>query len=134
MRKIHLILALGFLILWAAGCTNQQPEISLLSTLELGDVVNGEIVVREVTVSNVGDAPLAVEAVTSSCGCTTVSLDPMTISPGGSGVLHVEFDSGAHGPEEMGEMIRQVFIASNDPEVPEFVMEIRANILPPSVP
>jgi hypothetical protein len=58
----------------------------------------------------------------------------MTIPAGGSGVLHIEFDSGAHGPELTGELLRQVFIASDDPERPEVVLEIEAEILPPAGP
>jgi hypothetical protein len=58
----------------------------------------------------------------------------MAIPAGGSGVLHIEFDSGAHGPELTGELIRQVFIASDDPERPEIVLAIEANILAGSNP
>ena len=77
---------------------------------------------------------LIIEAVTTSCGCTQAAIEPMTISPGNSGTLTVEFDSGAHGPDLTGELIRQVFIATNDPEQPETVLELAANILPPSNP
>ena len=40
-------------------------------------------------VSNEGDAPLVVETVTTSCGCTTAVLEPMTIAPGESGILRI---------------------------------------------
>lgn len=128
------ILILLFLTLLAAGCAGKQPQISLDHSLELGDVVNGEVVVREVTVRNTGEADLTVEAVSTSCGCTSATLEPMTIPAGGSGVLTVELDSGAHGPDLTGELIRQVFIASNDADHSEAVLEIRVNILPPSDP
>lgn len=132
MRKLISIL---FLTLLLSGCSAGQPQIALDSeTLELGEVVNGEVVTRDVTVFNRGAADLTVAAVVTSCGCTTATLEPMTIPAGGSGVLHVEFDSGAHGPELTGELIRQVFIASNDPERPEVVLEIEADILPPAEP
>ena len=112
-----------------------QPIISLAeSNLDFGDVVNGEVVVREISVQNKGKGDLIIEAVTTSCGCTQAAIEPMTISPGNSGTLTVEFDSGAHGPDLTGELIRQVFIATNDPEQPETVLELAANILPPSNP
>ena len=116
------------------ACANKQPQISLDSTLDLGDVVNGEIISRDVTVYNEGEAPLVVDAVSTSCGCTKATLDPMTIPVGGSGILHLEFDSGAHGPELTGELMRQVFIASNDPQQPEVTLEFTANILARSSP
>lgn len=109
-----------------------QPQIAITeNSLNLGDVVNGEVVTREVTVQNAGQAELIIESITTSCGCTKATLEPMTISPGESGTLYIEFDSGAHGPELTGELIRQIFIASNDPQQPEMVVELAANILPP---
>lgn len=107
-----------------------QPEIVINEiSLQLGDVVNGAVIQRELIVQNQGQADLNIEAVTTSCGCTQASVEPMTIPPGGSGTLHIEFDSGAHGSELTGQIIRQVFIASNDPQQPEIVVELAANIL-----
>jgi hypothetical protein len=133
MLKKILFLLLPALLL--AGCAAGRPQIALeTEKLALGAVVNGEIIVRDVTVYNRGAAVLTVAAVSTSCGCTSATLEPMTIPAGGSGVLHIEFDSGAHGPELTGELIRQVFIASDDPERPEVVLEIEAEILPPAGP
>jgi len=133
MLKKILFLLLPALLL--AGCAAGRPQIVLeTEKLALGDVVNGEIIVRDVTVYNRGAADLTVAAVSTSCGCTSATLEPMTIPAGGSGVLHIEFDSGAHGPALTGELLRQVFIASDDPERPEVVLEIEAEILPPVGP
>jgi hypothetical protein len=132
MHKLFLFL-LSSLIM--AGCVIQQPQIKLeTAMLDLGDVVNGEIISRDLIVYNEGEAPLIIEAVSTSCGCTKATLDPMTIPAGGSGILHLEFDSGAHGPELTGELMRHVFIASNDPQHPEVVLEFTANILAKSGP
>jgi hypothetical protein len=58
----------------------------------------------------------------------------MTIKPGENGTLRIAFDSGAHGPELTGPLMRQVFITSNDLQQPEVVLELAANILPPDTP
>jgi hypothetical protein len=71
------------------------------------------------------------ETVTTTCGCTTATLNPMSIPVGGTATLHIEFDSGAHGPELTGQIMRQVILISNDPEQPEATVELVANILPP---
>ena len=124
------ILVIGLVILLSA--CGGQPQIAISeNNLNLGDVVNGEVVKHELTVQNNGQADLVVESVTTSCGCTQVTLEPMTISPGEGGTLHIEFDSGAHGPEITGILIRQIFIATNDPQQSELVVELEANILPP---
>src|SRR5690606_38188690 len=83
----------------------------------------------EVVVRNDGDAPLVVDTVTTSCGCTTAVLEPMTLAPGESGTLRIAFDSGAHGPDLRGPLMREVMIASNDPVTPEAVIAVTANIL-----
>jgi len=132
MKKWLSLMALVFLAVGVAACGG-PPKISVSEdSLALGDVVNGEIVTREVTVQNVGESDLIIEAVSTSCGCTQASVAPMRIPNDGSGTLTIRFDSGAHGPDLTGQLIRQVFISTNDPERPEIVVELEANILPPS--
>jgi hypothetical protein len=52
----------------------------------------------------------------------------MTIAAGQVGVLHIEFDSGFHGPDLTGPLIRQVFINSNDPQLPELQVELSVRV------
>ncbi len=117
-----------------SACGGRPQIIITENNLNLGDVVNGEVVTREITVQNDGQADLIIASVTTSCGCTQATVEPMTISSGENGTLHIEFDSGAHGPESTGILIRQIFVASNDPQQPEVVVELEANILPPNEP
>jgi hypothetical protein len=115
-----------------ANAAALPPTLSLETTLPLGDVPNGRIVERDVTVTNTGDAPLVVESLTTSCGCTTATLDAMTIAPQATATLHIAFDSGAHGPDLRGELLRQVILVSNDPARPETLVELTANITDPT--
>ncbi len=116
----------------AAPSTDGAPRLSAAATLlELGEVVNGVIVERDVAVRNSGDAPLVVSEVLTTCGCTTAALEPMTLAPGETGNLHIAFDSGAHGPELTGPIMRRVILVSNDPTQPEASVDLQATILPP---
>ncbi len=109
------------------------PTLALeTATLPLGDVPNGRIVERDVTLTNNGDAPLVIESLTTSCGCTTATLDSMTIAPQATATLRIAFDSGAHGPDLRGELLRQVILVSNDPARPETIVELTANITDPA--
>lgn len=120
------VIFLGFLL---AACSAGQPNISVEETsLDLGDVVNGEIVSRDLSLRNDGAADLVVDSVTTSCTCTQATVDPMTIGANESGTLHIEFDSGFHGPDLTGPLIRQVFINSNDPQQPELQVELVVNV------
>jgi hypothetical protein len=85
----------------------------------------------EIPIQNTGNKELIIEAVTTSCGCTSAEVTPARIAPGGEGVLHIQYDSGAHGPEANGPVMRQIFIASNDPDQPEAELRILANVIPP---
>lgn len=131
MKQWLSLLALA--IAWGAllSACRSQPQISVTNAnLDLGDVVNGDVITRQVSVQNRGQADLVIEAVTTSCGCTQATLEPMIIATGQSGALSIQFDSGAHGPALTGTIVRQVFILSNDPQQPEMVVELQANILP----
>ncbi len=131
MRNIFIASILLFMSILLAACGFAQPAIAVDATnFDFGEVVNGEIATHDFVVRNEGNAPLTVESVITTCGCTTATLEPMTVPAGESGVLHIAFDSGAHGPDLTGEIVRQVFITSNDPDQPEVVVEIKAKVLP----
>jgi len=126
--KLTLVIAAGFLL---AACGGGEPEISLpQSETDLGVVTNGEIRTVEIPVENPGSGDLVIEAVTTSCGCTSAEITPSVIPAGGSGTLVIRYDSGAHGPDEVGTVMRQVFIASNDPDQPEIEFRFTAEIVP----
>jgi hypothetical protein len=113
-----------------AACSGGEPDIELIRTqTDLGVVVNGNIETFSVPVENIGGGELIIEAVTSSCGCTTAQLTPDVISAGGSGTLSITYDSGAHGPNEVGPVMRQIFIASNDPDEPEIEFRFTAEVV-----
>jgi hypothetical protein len=131
MRRIILLLFLITGVL--AACSRGEPQIAVeITQLDLGDVPNGEIAARDVVVRNDGAGTLLVEGVSTSCGCTSATLEPMRLEPGEQGTLHVEYDAGAHGPGLRGSQLRQVFIASNDPAQPELIVELSVNVTEPT--
>jgi hypothetical protein len=133
MRKLILLFLLSLSAgLLLAACNSRQPSIVLETTkLDLGHVINGEIIVgHKINVRNEGKADLVIDSVTTSCSCTQATLSPMVITPGETGILTIEFDSGAHGPELTGELIRQVFVTSNDPIQPEATVEMSVFVDP----
>ena len=113
MRKTVSMLLLGGWLL--AACTPPPPDIDVPATFDMGAIVKGERAEAYIPVRNLGDGPLRVEAVSTSCGCTTATLSPMTIPPAAEAQLRVEYDSSVHG-NDLGNMERFVFISSDDPD------------------
>lgn len=114
-----------------AACSSGSADLVIEHTsIDLGQVINGEVRSMEIPLRNTGSSELVIESVTTSCGCTTAEVSPMTIQPGESGMLLVQFDSGAHGPESNGPVMRQVFIASNDSDEPEMEFRFTAEVIP----
>jgi hypothetical protein len=133
MRKLILLPLILLTVLLLVACGSNQPGIAIeTAAFDFGHVKNGQIVSRELTVRNVGNADLVIDSVSTSCSCTEASVAPMTIAPGETGTLHIEFDSGAHGPDLTGELIRQVFVTSNDPVQPEAKVELSVFVDPRS--
>lgn len=116
-----------------AGCSGAgSADIELArASVDLGVVTNGEVRELSTEVFNRGSSPLLIEAVSTSCGCTSAAVEPTTIPAGASGTLAVTYDSGAHGPEVTGPVLRSVFISSNDPDEREIVFELRAEVVSP---
>lgn len=121
--------------LFVTACTTKPPQIELEFTgFNFGDVVNGDIVEKAVTVKNIGGEDLYVSEVITTCGCTTAALEPRVIPSGGEAKLNVTFDSGAHGPYLEREIIRRVILVTNDPDQYEATVDFVANILLPETP
>lgn len=128
----RLTLAAVMVALLLAGCSGGPPDLALAEqSADLGQVANGQVRTIEVGVENVGRGDLVIEAVTTSCGCTTATVDPMTIGSGQTGKLTIKYDSGAHGSEFTGTVMRQVFIDSNDPDQPEVEFRFTADVVAP---
>jgi hypothetical protein len=121
-----LIAVITVAALWLSACTGASPRIVVEpATRDLGEVLQQPLAVSY-TVRNQGDAPLRVERITTSCGCTEAVIDQDTIPPGESTQLRVTLD-----PTEddlSGDQVRVIYIRSNDPKTPEAEVEFRANI------
>lgn len=119
-------------LLFSAFNRSKPKIVPMVTKFDFGDVVSGQILIKEIEIKNAGNGTLVIEGVSTSCGCTTAEVSQSQIKSGQSATLTIQFDSGAHGPKETGEVSRLIFIASNDPQNPELVIEFNANILPPS--
>lgn len=96
-----------------------EPEFDF-GTLVTGDVVNHDFVLR-----NEGNAPLEIEKVQPSCGCTLVDFDH-TIPAGGTGKIAVKVDS----LRLNGKGGSQLLVTSNDPVNPATEVKLQYEVKP----
>lgn len=102
------------------------PKLKLNSTeYNFGDVEEGKLVETKIGFKNIGNADLIISQVKTSCGCTAVLLSSKKLQPGESGNLRIELDT--NGRE--GKLTRTIVVYSNDPEGPNQVITLIANIL-----
>jgi len=125
--KRVLILAAGLLL---AGCGSNPPDIDVARQIDLGAVTKGVKATAAVPVRNLGEGPLKVLAVSTSCGCTKAGITPTEIPAGGEGVLRVVYDSTAH-ESDVGDIERFVFIASDDPDEADLQLKLHVRVTKP---
>jgi hypothetical protein len=96
MKKMLLILGL-FCGVWLNAQENtpaNQAEISFETELiDYGTVTKGSDGLRTFVFHNSGTAPLSIQQVRSSCGCTIPKKPEAPIAPGEKGEIQVRYDT-----------------------------------------
>ncbi len=114
------LLLLGGSLAWAA------PVLSLPETVfNFGTVFQGETVRHTFIVSNSGDAPLTIDKVNSSCGCTAALVSAKVLAARATGELQTSFDS----TRFRGDVSKTVYLYTNDPARPVAQLEIKGKVL-----
>ncbi len=95
------------------------------SSHDFGDIAQGEKVNYVFKFKNTGNAPLILQDVQTTCGCTATDWPRQPIAPGESGKIAASFDSNG----KMGKQNKVITIYSNATNSPERV-SIITNIIP----
>jgi rhodanese-related sulfurtransferase len=134
MKYVILIIAFTTII-FITGCSAAPPNIALsTNSYDLGDInPDGGVITETFFIKNIGDSPLIIESVSTSCGCTEAEVDSKEIPSGGQTKLIINYDPSVH-PGLVGKIKRIVYIQSNDPLNKEVELELVGNSLPSSQP
>lgn len=107
---------------WAAA-----PKIEVeQQNFNFGRIYQGEKVEHTFSFENTGDAPLNVEKVRTSCGCTAALLSAEVIGPGERGGVRTTFDSARF----RGDVIKTIYLYTDDPLRPVTQLYLRGNVQP----
>lgn len=101
------------------------PKIGFAETEhDFGTASEGDSLKHVFVVKNEGSAPLLIDRVQTSCGCTAAVLKSKEIAPGGTGEIEVTFDTkGRVGPNT-----KTITVLSNDPNASRSTLKISAMI------
>lgn len=104
-----------------AGCSGKQgPDLSLDDATFVFPVAEQQSS-REHTVAfrNVGNAPLIIASLQTSCSCVKAWVDDGPVAPGDSGLIHFVDTGSFEKPFE-----RHIFIRTNEPESPTHTLAL----------
>ena len=123
MKKI-MTLALVFFIGYAVQAQNGAKIEFKSDVIDYGEIAKGSDGVRSFEFTNTGDAPLVINRVYSSCGCTIPEKPEEPIGPGKTGVIKVKYDT-----KRVGPIRKTITVYSNDAENPTLPLKIKGTIL-----
>jgi cytochrome c5 len=117
---------LPFLLLFLTGAAHAAPRIVFDKTeFDFGVLIQGATAQHDFSFQNLGEDPLEIQALNSSCGCTAALATEKIIPPGGKSSIRVTYDS--HG--KVGEVQKNVRVQTNDPQSPVIQLVIRGLVM-----
>jgi hypothetical protein len=95
-------------VLFISFTMNSQEFKFELETIDYGKISKGSDGARTFVFTNIGDAPIIIENIQSSCGCTVPEKPEKPIMPGEKGEIKVSYDT-----KRIGGFSKQITILSN---------------------
>ena len=125
------VIALAAVLMAAPAWTQGAKPRAVFkeTTHDFGKVKQGDVVSYEFVFKNAGNAPLVVEKVEVTCGCTAALVSEKTVAPGVEGKIKATFDTRGYS----GRLARYLYLVSNDGENVRRELSLVAEIqVPPS--
>ena len=127
MRATLAVLTLAVL-LGTADAEEKTPPAPRIrvepESFDFGKALPGKVLRKEFTIRNFGEAPLLIEGVSTTCGCTAALSDDTRVAPGGTTLLRVTFETRSYA----GRVERQVLVRSNDQKTPLLPVKVSATV------
>ncbi len=123
MKKL---IAIAVFVLAGVGVATAQNTAKMefkTETIDYGEIKKGSDGVRVFEFTNTGNAPLIIENVTSSCGCTIPKKPEEAIMPGETGEIEVKYDTKRVGP------IRKTVTVYSNSDVPTKALKIKGKVI-----
>ena len=132
-KNVRQLLYVIPMLLISASCVNKtenqaresgQEIYFAQSTYDYGEIAEGSDGLYTIAFKNLGDAPIVVNRVRASCGCTVPSWPEKPIEPGASGEIQVEYNT-----RLTGSFMKSVYVYSSAENSP-VKLTVKGKVLP----
>jgi len=121
------LVPLGWLIVFMAGIAQGGPGIAVSDSVwDFGEITAALPVGHAFKLKNIGEAPLLILRVETSCGCAVAILADSAIQPGREAPLRVTLNAANLAPGTLSE--KNVTLTCNDPREPVKTLTLRARL------
>jgi hypothetical protein len=126
-----LFLSLFMILCFGIVSAEEGPKVKFQEEKwDFGNVKEGQVKTHVFVFNNMGDAPLHIKRVRTSCGCAAALISDKKVEPGKEGELKVTFNSRGY----EGNIAKYVYFESNDRSQPVKQLQISASIEVPPRP
>lgn len=99
-------------------------------TIELGTVIYGDVARTQFTLTNRTPNAVNITRVSTSCTCTTATIEKTEIEPYASATVEVSFDPAVHKDDtDMGDVTRTIYIETDNLNFPKLDSSITAHVI-----
>ena len=96
---------------------------------DFGRVRYGDVSQTTFKIRNVGNVPVLLSEIRTSCGCTKAEASQAVIAASESSTISVSFDPAVHKDDsDLGDIERTIYVKTNDPKHPELTFRIHASV------
>ncbi len=108
---------ISLLFSFSPSSLSAQPRIQVRegTSLELGEIEEGTVIKKNLTLINAGTGTLRIDSVRATCGCTTAKLKTKQLNPGDSTRVAITIKT----DNFRGLLKKNVYLYSNDPDQEE---------------
>lgn len=126
MKKLGFIFLLSMFV-GAAALAQQKPEMDFERTEHNFGTIKEELgaVTTQFEFTNTGKAPLIIQRVSASCGCTTPSYTREPVLPGKKGTISAKYST----VRRPGTFNKTITVYTNVPDT-VYVLNIKGNVKP----
>lgn len=130
MKQLFISISLLFLLVSCVNKTEKQAKESgqqiffAQTTYDYGEIQEGSDGIYTIDFKNVGDTPIVVNRVRSSCGCTVPSWPQEPVEPGAAGEIKVKYNT-----RLTGSFMKSVYVYSSAENSP-VKLTVKGKVLP----